>query len=58
MDLHMVGRQLDDLPSGDSVEIDKDTLGMLFPHGETVAMIDPRTRSAATKFARDHNCRF
>jgi hypothetical protein len=29
-----VGRQLDALPSGDSMEIDKDTLGMLFPPGE------------------------
>jgi hypothetical protein len=58
MDRDMVGRQLDELPSGDSMDIDKDTLGMLFPPGETAAVIDPRTRSAATKFARDHNCRF
>ena len=58
MDRDMVGRQLDELPSGDSMDIDKDTLGMLFPPGETTAVIDPRTRSAATKFARDHNCRF
>ena len=58
MDRDMVGRQLDDLRSGDSMEIDKDTLGMLFPPGETVGVIDPRTRSAATKFAQDHNCRF
>jgi hypothetical protein len=58
MDRDMVGRQLDDLPSGDSMDIDKDTLGMLFPPGETAGVIDPRTRSAATKFAQDHNCRF
>jgi len=47
MDRDMVGRQLDDLPSGDSVDIDKDTLGMLFPPGETAGVIDSRTRSAA-----------
>ena len=58
MDRDMVGRQLDDLPSGDSMDIDKDTLGMLFPPAETAGVIDPRTRSAAAKFARDHNCRF
>jgi hypothetical protein len=58
MDRDMAGRQLDDLPSGDSMDIDKDTLGMLFPPGETAGVIDPRTRSAATKFAQDHNCRF
>ena len=39
MDLDMVGRQLDDLPSGDSMEIDKDTLGMLFPPGATMGVI-------------------
>ena len=55
-DREMVGRQLDALPSGDSMEIDKDTLGMLFPPGEAAGVIDPRTRSAATKFAQDHNC--
>jgi hypothetical protein len=58
MDRDIVGRQLDELPSGDSMDIEKDTLGMLFPPGETAAVIDPRTRSAANKFARDHNCRF
>ena len=58
MDRDMVGRQLDDLPSGGSMDIDKDTLGMLFPPGETAGVIDPSTRSAAIKFAQDHNCRF
>jgi hypothetical protein len=58
MDRDKVGRQLDDLVSGDSMEIDKDTLGMLFTPSEAAGVIDPRTRSAATKFAQDHNCRF
>ena len=58
MDRDMVGRQLDDLPPGDSMEIDKDTHGMLFTPGEAAGVIDPRTLSAATKFAQDHNCRF
>jgi hypothetical protein len=58
MDLDMVGRQLDDLPSGDSMEIDKDTLGMLFPPGATMGVIDTKARSCATKFAQGHNCRF
>ena len=39
VDRDMVGRQLDDLPSGDSIDIDKDTLGMLFPPGETAGVI-------------------
>jgi len=58
MDREMVGRQLDDLLPGDSMEIDKDTLEMLFTPSEAAGAIDPRTRSAAIKFAQDHNCRF
>ena len=58
MDRDMVARQLDDLSSGDTMEIDKDTLGMLFAPVEAAGVIDPMTRSAATKFAQDHNCRF
>ena len=58
MDREMVGRQLNNLLPGDSMEIDKDTLGMLFTSSEAAGVIDPRTRSAATKFAQDHNCRF
>jgi hypothetical protein len=57
MDREMVGRQLDDLLPGDSMEIDKDMPGMLFTPSEAAGVIDPRTRSA-TKFAQDHNCRF
>jgi len=58
MDRDMVGRQLDDLLPGDSMEIDNDTLGMLFTPSEAAGVIDPMMRSAATKFAQDHNCRF
>jgi hypothetical protein len=52
-----MGQVLDDLIPGDSTEIDEATLGMLFPPGEA-GVIDERTRSAATRFARDHGCRF
>ena len=48
MDREMVGRQLDDLLPGDSMEIDKDTLRMLFTPSEAAGVIDPRARSAAT----------
>jgi hypothetical protein len=34
MDREMVGRQLNNLLPGDSMEIDKDTLGMLFTPSE------------------------
>jgi hypothetical protein len=49
---------LDDLIPGDNTEIDEATLGMLFPSGEAAGVIDERTRSAATRFAQDHGCRF
>jgi hypothetical protein len=58
MDREIMGRVLDDLIPGDSTEIDEVTLGMLFPPGEAAGVIDERTRSAATRFARDHGCRF
>ena len=58
MDREIMGQVLDDLIPGDSTEIDEATLGMLFPPGEAAGVIDERTRSAATKFARDHGCRF
>jgi len=54
MDREMMGQVLDDLIPGDSTEIDEVTLGMLFPPGEAAGVIDERTRSAATRFARDH----
>ena len=50
MDREMVGRQLDDLLPGDSMEIDKDMPEMLFTPSEAAGVIDPRTQSA-TKFA-------
>jgi hypothetical protein len=53
-----MGQVLDDLIPGDSTEIDEATLGMLFLPGEAAGVIDERTRSAATRFARDHGCRF
>jgi hypothetical protein len=58
MDREMMGQVLDDLMPGDSTEIDEVTLGMLFPPGEAASVIDERTRTAATRFARDHGCRF
>jgi hypothetical protein len=58
MDREIMGQVLDDLIPGDSTEIDEVTLGMLFPPGEAAGVIDERTRSAATRFARDHGCRF
>jgi hypothetical protein len=41
-----------------TAEIDEVTPGMLFPPGEAAGVIDERTRSAATRLARDHGCRF
>ena len=58
MDREMMGQVLDDLIPGDSTEIDQATLGMLFPPGEAAGVIDESTRTAATRFARDHGCRF
>jgi hypothetical protein len=54
----IMGQVLDDLILGDSTEIDEATLGMLFPPGEAARVINERTRSAATRFARGHGCRF
>ena len=58
MDREIMGQVLDDLIPGDSTAIDEATLGMLFPPGEAPGVIDERTRSAATRFARDHGCGF
>ena len=58
MNREIMGQVLDDLILGDSTEIDEATLGMLFPPSEAARVIDERTRSAATRFARDHGCRF
>jgi hypothetical protein len=58
MDREMMGQVLDDLIPGDSTEIDEATLGMLFPPGEAAGVIDERTRTVATRFARDHDCQF
>ena len=58
MDREIMGQALHDLIPGDSTEMDEATLGMLFPPGEAAGVIGPSTRSAAIKFAQDHNCRF
>jgi len=58
VDREIMGRVLDDLILGDSTEIDEATLGTLFLPGEAAGVIDERTRSAATRFARNHACRF
>jgi hypothetical protein len=56
MDREMMGQVLAELIPGDSTEIDEVTLGMLFPPGEAAGVIDQRTRTAATRFAREHGC--
>jgi hypothetical protein len=58
MDREMMGQVLAELIPGDSTEIDEVTLGMLFPPGEAAGVIDQRTLTAATKFAREHGCGF
>lgn len=58
MDREIKGQVLDDLIPGDSTEIDEVTLLMLFAPGVASGVIDERTRSAVTRFARDHGCRF
>ena len=58
MNREIMGQVLGDLILGDSTEIDEATLGMLFPPGEAADVIDERTRSAATRYAPDHGCRF
>jgi hypothetical protein len=58
MDREMMGQVLAELIPGDSAEIDEATLGMLFPPGEAEGVIDQRTRTEVTGFARDHGCRF
>jgi hypothetical protein len=58
MDLEIVGKALGDLIPGDSTEINEATLGLLFACRGAAGVIDERTRSAATRFARDHGCQF
>ena len=58
MNWEIMGQVLGDLIRGDSTEIDEATLGILFPPSETADVIEERTRSAATRYARDHGCRF
>ncbi len=55
--LGMLSQALKDLRSGQTVGIDGDTLGMLFPPGEA-GITNDKTRSAAHKFALDHKCKF
>jgi hypothetical protein len=52
--LGMLSQALKDLRSGQTVDIDGDALGMLFPSG----VIDDETWIAARKFALDHKCKF
>jgi hypothetical protein len=58
MDLEIMGKALGDLIPGDSTEINEATLGLLFACRGAAGVIDERTRSAATRFARDHGCQF
>jgi hypothetical protein len=55
--LGMLSQALKDLRSGQTVDIDGDALGMLFPSGEA-GIIDDETWIAARKFALDHKCKF
>jgi len=55
--LGMLSQALKDLRSGQTVDIDGDALGMLFPPGEA-GIIEDETWIAAGKFALDHKCRF
>jgi hypothetical protein len=58
MEREMMGQVLAELVPGDSTEIDEAMLRLLFPPGEAAGVIDQRTRTAATRFARDHGCGF
>jgi len=55
--LGMLSQELRDLSSGQTVDIDGDTLEMLFASGEAGVSND-QTRIAASKFALDHKCKF
>ncbi len=55
--LGMLAQELKDLSSGESIDMDGDTLEMLFPPGG-VGINDDETRIAAGKFASDHECKF
>ena len=55
--LGLLSQALKDLRSGQTVDIDGDALGMLFPPGEA-GIIDDETWVAAGKFALDHKCKF
>ncbi len=54
--LGMFAQVLKDLSSGETIDIDGDTLGMLFSPGE--ADVTEETRIAASKFALDYRCKF
>ena len=54
--LGMLSQELRDLSSGQMIDIDRDTLEMLFAPGE--ADVNDETWIAAIKFASDHKCKF
>jgi hypothetical protein len=58
VDREMLEHVLAKLIPGDSTEMDEATLGTLFPPGKTAGVIDQRTRTEATTFARNHGCGF
>jgi len=53
----MLSQELRDLSAGQMIDIDRDTLEMLFAPDE-VGVINDETSIAATKFASDHKCKF
>jgi hypothetical protein len=55
--LGMLAQTLKDLSSGQTIDVDEDTLGMLFPPGEA-GIIDDESWIAAGNFASDYKCKF
>lgn len=58
VDRATLGHALTELIPGESSEIDEATLGRMFPPDQAAGAIDQRTRTAATRFAREHGCGF
>ena len=52
------GQILDGLISGETADMDAETLRTLFSSGKTAGASDDATKRAAVKFALDHECNF
>jgi len=53
-----LGQELMMLPAGATLDIEDETLGMLFPPGAAAGVLDDNTRTAAEQFAEDWGCAF